>query len=149
MTASDAQLAAKWAWATHWTDLLGHDEVWRDAHGTLHRLDDMDPGYCDRVRAFVLRQAEDVYDLIGMQACAGPEPSSYQASIDFDRAFDDFLDEGDDPKAWLDQQPLLVALKCRSEGLPARPTVCHCGYPFADDEAEWDHSACHPGIIVD
>ncbi|WP_448333512.1 hypothetical protein [Streptomyces sp. DSM 41534] len=139
----------RWDWVKHWTDLLNHDEVWCNAQGQILHLDDMDPGYCGRVRAFVLRQAEDVYDLIGMQACAGPNDMSESATIAFDRAFDDFLDAGDNPRAWLEQAPLLIALKRRSEGLPARPTTCHCGYPFADDEASWDHSACHPGIIVD
>ena len=138
-----------WGWVRHWTDLLNHDEVWCDAQGDILRLDDMDPGYCSRVRAFVLRQAEDVYDLIGMQACAAPEPNGYQAGIDLDRAFDDFLDAGDDPRAWLEQAPLLIALKHRAEGLPARPTVCHCGYPLQDDDAVWDHSVCYPGIVVD
>ncbi|MFF7527266.1 hypothetical protein [Streptomyces pseudovenezuelae] len=139
-----------WGWVKHWSDLLNHDEVWCNAQGEILRLDDMDPGYCGRVRAFCLRQAEDVYDLIGMQACSGPEPSGYQASIDFDRAFDDFLDAGDDPRAWLEASPLLIALKRRSEGLPARATVCHCGYPFQDDDGQpWDHSACYPGVIVD
>ncbi|MFE4915776.1 hypothetical protein ACFRCX_30190 [Streptomyces sp. NPDC056652] len=135
-----------WSWVTHWTDLLNQDQVWRDAQGTILSLDGMDPGYCSRVRAFVLRQADDVHYLIGMQACSGGDHLSEQASIDFDRAFADFLDAGDDPTAWLEQTPLLVALKYRSEGLPARPTSCHCGYPIAWD---WEHSVCHPGIIVD
>ncbi|MFM9373298.1 hypothetical protein [Streptomyces sp. Da 82-17] len=99
--------------------------------------------------AFVMRQAEDVYDLIGRQAAAAPTDMSESATIAFDRAFDDFLDAGDDPKAWLAQAPLLVALKHRSEGLPARPATCHCGYPFEDDEEQWDHSSCYPGIVVD
>ncbi|MEU3656502.1 hypothetical protein AB0E67_27575 [Streptomyces sp. NPDC032161] len=139
----------EWSWATHWTDLLGQDEVWRDAQGQILHLDDMDPGYCSRVHAFVLRQAEDVYDLIGMQVAAAPLDMSEQAAIDFDRSFDDFLDAGSDPKAWLEQAPLLIALKYRAEGLPARPAVCHCGYPFKDGSDLWDHNACYPGIIVD
>lgn len=138
-----------WGWVRHWTDLLQHDEVWCDAQGSILRLDDMDPGYCGRVRAFCLRQAADVYDLIGMQVCSGPEPGGEQAGIDFGRAFDAFLDAGEDPTAWLEQAPLLIALKYRAEGLPARPTVCHCGYPFADGDGPWDHGACHPGIVVD
>ncbi|NUS25002.1 MAG: hypothetical protein HOV92_12370 [Streptomyces sp.] len=139
-----------WSWVKHWSDLLNHDEVWCNAQGQILRLDDMDPGYCARVHAFCLRQAEAVYDIVGMQACAASEPSGYQAGIDFDRAFDDFLDAGEDPRAWLETSPLLIALKHRSAGLPARPTVCHCGYPFTGDDGEpWDHSACHPGIVVD
>lgn len=138
-----------WSWVKHWSDLLNHDEVWCNAEGEILRLDDMEPGYCGRVRAFCLRQAEAAYDHVGMSACSGPGPDSYQAQIDFDRAFDDFLDAGEDPKAWLEASPLLIALKNRSEGLPARTTVCHCGYPRQDDGGLWDHSACYPGVIVD
>lgn len=141
-------MAHDWSWVKHWTDLLQHNEVWCDAQGRILRLDDMDPGYCGRVRAFCLRQADDVYDLIGMQACAGPEPSGEQAGIDFDRAFDEFLSV-ESPTAWLEESPLLVALKYRSEGLPTRPEGCHCGYPLKDGEAPWDHGACYPGIVVD
>ncbi|MEU5323030.1 hypothetical protein AB0G67_40700 [Streptomyces sp. NPDC021056] len=135
------------SWVRHWSELLQYDEVWRDGQGRILRLDDMDPGYCGRVRAFCLRQADHVYELIGMEVCSGPEPSGYQAGIDFERAFDEFLSV-DSPTAWLEQSPLLIALKYRSEGLPARPTVCHCGYPFTADGL-WDHSACYPGIVVD
>jgi hypothetical protein len=78
-----------------------------------------------------------------------PEPRHASARFDIDRAFNDFLDAGDDPKAWLEASPLLTALKFRSEGLPARPTVCHCGYPFQDGTGLWDHSVCYPGIVVD
>ncbi|MEW2402104.1 hypothetical protein [Streptomyces sp. NPDC046862] len=137
-----------WSWVRHWSDLLNHDEVWCNAEGEILRLDDMDPGYCGRVYAFCMRQAEEIYELIGMRALAGTEHLGEQAGIDFDRAFDDFLSV-ESPAAWLAQAPLLVALKYRSEGLPARPTVCHCGYPFQDDSGLWDHSACYPGIIVD
>lgn len=139
--------ARDWSWVKHWSDLLQHDEVWCNAQGEILRLDDMGPGYCGRVYAFCMRQAADIYELIGMQVCAGPEPSGYQASIDFDRAFDDFLYV--EPTAWLEQAPLLQALKFRSQGLPARPALCHCGYPFQDDGGPWDHSACYPGIVVD
>lgn len=139
-----------WGWVRHWSDLLNHNEVWCNAQGEILRLDDMDPGYCGRVYAFCMRQAEAVYDHIGMQAAAAPMDMSESATDAFDRAFDDFLDAGADPRAWLEQAPLLVALKHRSEGLPARPTVCHCGYPFTGADGEpWDHGACRPGIVVD
>ncbi|MFD8839758.1 hypothetical protein [Streptomyces griseofuscus] len=126
-----------WSWVRHWTELLQHDEVWCDAQGRILRLDDMDPGYCGRVRSFVLRQAEDVYNLIGMQACAGPDDLSDTAQVAFDRAFDDFLSV-ESPKEWLEQSPLVVALKRRSEGLPARgsaPQACSsASSPSADDD---------------
>lgn len=111
---------SKWSWVRHWTDLLDQDEVWRDATGTVLRLDDMDPGYCGRVRAFILRQADEVYDLIGMQLVAAPTDMSESATVAFDRAFDQFLDIS--PRAWLEGQPLLIALAQRKEGRPARST---------------------------
>lgn len=146
MTATD-----RWAWARHWTDLLGQDEVWRDAQGSILRLDDMEPGYCGRVRAFILRQADAVYDLIGMQACAGPDDMSEQASIDFDRAFGDFLDQGDNPRAWLERQPLLLALSHRAAGRPARsadpvpstPATEQDDDPFGSYEYVEPRERCH------
>ncbi|MFF9287479.1 hypothetical protein [Streptomyces griseosporeus] len=138
-----------WGWVTHWTDLLDQDEVWRDAQGTILRLDDMEPGYCGRVRAFCLRNAEYAHSLLLYEMAHGPMPSGEVAVDGFNREWDMMDAAGDDPRAWLEEAPLLIALKYRAEGLPARPAVCHCGYPFEDDEAPWDHSACHPGIVVD
>ena len=139
----------QWGWVTHWTDLLGQDEVWRDASGTILRLDDMEPDYCARVRAFCLRNAVHALDLCLYEMAHGPMPSGGVAVDGFNREWDMLDDAGSDPRAWLEESDLLQALKHRSEGLPARPTVCHCGYPFQDDTGLWDHSACHPGIVVD
>lgn len=144
MTATD-----EWDWVTHWTDLLDQDEVWRDGAGTVHRLDDMEPDYCARVRSFCLRQAEHALHFMLYGMAHGPMPSGDVAVDCFNREYDMLESAGEDPKAWLEQAPLLIALKHRSEGLPARPAVCHCGYPFQDDDGVWDHSACHPGIVVD
>jgi hypothetical protein len=138
-----------WSWVTHWTDLLDQDEVWRDASGTILRLDDMEPGYCARVRAFCLRNAEHALDLCLYEMAHGPMPSGDVAVDCFNREWDMLDDAGGDAKAWLEESDLLQALKHRSEGLPARPAVCHCGYPFQDDGGLWDHSACYPGIVVD
>lgn len=149
MASTQTELAAEWGWIDHWTDLLDQDQVWRDANGTFHRLDDMQPDYCARVRSFILRQAEHVHTQLLWEMTTGPQPSAEVASDCFAREYDMIEAEGDNPEAWLEKHDLLIALKHRSEGLPARPTVCHCGYPLADDEADWDHSACHPGIIVD
>ena len=140
---------AEWGWVTHWTDLLDQDEVWRDANGTILRLDDMEPGYCGRGRPFCLRNAvhdlnASLYDMAHAQI-----PSAAVAVDGFNREWDMLEAAGDNPKAWLEESDLLQALKYRSEGLPARPTVCHCGYPFHDDDGPWDHSACYPGIVVD
>lgn len=140
---------AEWDWVTHWTDLLDQDEVWRDAAGTILRLDGMEPDYCARVRSFCLRNAERALDLTLYDMAHGPMPGGDVAVDCFNREWDMLDDASRDPKSWLEQAPLLIALKHRSEGLPACPAVCHCGYPFEDGGGPWDHSACHPGITVD
>lgn len=140
---------AEWGWVTHWTDLLYQDEVWRDAHGTILRLDDMEPDYCARVRAFCLRNAEQALTVMLYDMAYGPMPGGDVAVDGFHREWDMLADAGDNPQAWLEESELLQALKHRAEGLPARPAVCHCGYPFQDEHGSWDHSACHPGIVVD
>ncbi|MFF5715757.1 hypothetical protein [Streptomyces buecherae] len=43
-------------------------------------------------------------------------------------------------------QPLLVALHRRADGKPAKPALCHYGYPVAPD-SQHDHR--YPGSIVD
>lgn len=137
-----------WAWVEHWSDLLDQDRVWRNAEGQILRLDDMDPDYCARVRSFALRQAEAVHTrLLWEMANPGFLAPSGNVAVDcFNREWDILEQEGENPKAWLAKFPLLMALKYRSEGLPARPTTCHCGYPNDED---WDHSHCYPGITVD
>ncbi|MCA1224249.1 hypothetical protein [Streptomyces sp. 8L] len=137
--------AHDWTWVKHWTDLLDQDEVWRDAQGTIHRLDDMEPGYCGRVRAFILRQASDVYDLIGMQLSAAPTDMSESAAYAFDRAFDEFLDAGDSPSTWLEGHPLLEALKNRSAGLPARHEETETETETEEDQ----HRLRRPAVDVD
>ncbi|KFG71508.1 hypothetical protein [Streptomyces mutabilis] len=137
-----------WSWVRRWTNLLDQDEVWRDAQGTILRLDDMDPGYCGRVRAFCLRQADAVYDLIGMQAAAAPTDMSESATDAFERAFDDFLDAGDDTAAWLARSPLLVALENRSQGRPARsprPSLSSVRMPRADADPFGPYEYVEPG----
>lgn len=138
-----------WSWVTHWTDLLYQDEVWRDAAGAILCLDDMEPNYCARVRAFCLRNAEHAVTVMLYDMAHGPMPSGDVAADAFGREWDMLEAAGDNPQAWLEESDLLQALKYRSEGLPARPEVCHCGYPFVDDDGPWDHSACRPGITVD
>lgn len=141
--------ASEWDWVTHWTDLLDQDEVWRDATGTILRLDDMQPDYCARVRSFCLRNADRAIEILMHEMTLGPMPSGDVANDCFNREWDILDQAGDDPKGSLEQTDLLQALKHRSEGLPARPAVCHCGYPFADSADQWDHRHCYPGIVVD
>lgn len=144
----DAQ-AKTWTYENHWVSLLDQDQAWQDARGIRHNLDDMDTSYCRRVAAFILRQANEIVDLISQDILAAGEPQGYQGQWTHERAENNFLSEVEDPVAWLRQRPLLVALNNRAEGRSARPAACDCGYPSEDDEETWDHGACYPGIIVD
>lgn len=135
---------------SHWTDLLEQSEVWLNAEGQTLRLDDMEPNYCARVRSFCLRQAEAAHALLMYQMTLGPDPSGEVAQDAYNATFDALEQEGENPQEWMARQELLIALKHRSEGLPARPSVCHCGYAFkGSDGIAWDHGACYPGVIVD
>lgn len=121
-----------WTAEEHWVTLLGQDEVWQDAQDHRYLLDTMTPRYCRNVERFILSQADAVYDLLVRTLRVAP----------------DTLDRGPEESAaqWLRRQPLLVALRRRADGKPARPALCHCGYPIAPD---WQHDHCYPGIIVD
>lgn len=131
---------------THWTDLLEQDEIWQDAHGAQLRLDDMEPGYCGRVAAFILKQADAAVEHITNELWSFGEPNGFQAQIDYDRGLGQFFDQTSDATAWIAEQPLTVALQRRAQGLPARQTLCACGYEIRPG---WDHTECHPDIIVD
>lgn len=134
----------------NWTDLLGQNEIWCNADGQILRLDEMEPDYCARVRAFCLRQAEAAHATLMYEMTLGPGPSGEVAQDAFEAEFDTLEQAGERPQEWLAQQDLLIALKRRSEGLPARPTTCHCGYPFeGSDGIAWDHATCYPGVVVD
>ncbi|WEV27782.1 hypothetical protein OYE22_23315 [Streptomyces sp. 71268] len=121
-----------WTAEEHWVTLLGQDEVWQDAQDHRYLLDSMSPRYCRNVERFILSQADAVYELLVRTLRIAP----------------DTLDRGPEESAaqWLRRQPLLVALRRRADGKPARPALCHCGYPIAPD---WQHDHCYPGIIVD
>lgn len=121
---------------THWTDLLEQDQIWQDAHGAQLRLDDMEPGYCGRAAV----------EHITNELWSFGEPRGFQAQIDYDRGLGEFFEQASDAPAWIASQPLTIALQRRAQGLPARQTLCPCGYEI---QPGWDHSACHPDIIVD
>ncbi|WP_445525312.1 hypothetical protein [Streptomyces cyslabdanicus] len=121
-----------WTLEEHYVTLLNQDEVWQDAQDRRHRLDDMEPRYCGNVLRFLLRQADDLFGALVDGLAVSPEALGRW--------------EGEDTEAWLARQPLAVALRRRSEGKPARPGLCYCGYPI---QPGWNHDHCYPGIIVD
>ncbi|MEU1134437.1 hypothetical protein ABZ383_32030, partial [Streptomyces sp. NPDC005900] len=126
---SNVALQDEWGWVTHWTDLLDQDEVWRDTHGAILRLDDMDPDYCARVRDFCLRNAERALTVLLWEMTQGPTPSGEVAADCFNREYDMLEAAAEDPQAWLLEANLLRALSYRARGLPARPAsaTCPCG----------------------
>ncbi|MFF5012940.1 tetratricopeptide repeat protein [Streptomyces sp. NPDC001165] len=121
-----------WTLEEHYVTLLNQDEVWQDAQDRRHRLDDMDPGYCGNVLRFLLRRADVVFETLADGLVVSAESLGRW--------------DGEDAEAWLARQPLAVALRRRSEGKPARPESCHCGYAI---QPGWNHDHCYPGIIVD
>ncbi|MFI9583842.1 hypothetical protein ACIHCQ_18785 [Streptomyces sp. NPDC052236] len=121
-----------WTFEEHYVTLLNQDEVWQDGQDRRHRLDDMDPRYCGNVLRFLLRQADDLFKGLVDGLAVSPESLGRW--------------DGEDAEAWLARQPLTVALRRRSEGKPARPEICCCGYAI---QPGWNHDHCYPGIIVD
>ncbi|MEB3961947.1 ATP-binding protein [Streptomyces kunmingensis] len=121
-----------WTMEEHFVTLLNQDEVWQNGQDQRVRLDDMDPRYAGNVLRFLLRQADQLFVLLrdGLDVSA--------------RSLGRWQDE--DAETWLARQPLALALRRRSEGAPARPKTCYCGYPI---QADWSHDHCYPGIIVD
>lgn len=121
-----------WTFSDHYVTLLNQDEVWQDGQDRRFRLADMDAGYCGNVLRFLLLQADGVFATLVDGLGVSPESLGRR--------------DGEDAAAWLLREQLVVALHRRSEGKPARPELCHCGYAIRPD---WNHDHCYPGIIVD
>ncbi|CAN3978957.1 tetratricopeptide repeat protein [Kitasatospora purpeofusca] len=126
------KVSTRWTMEEHWITLLNQDTVWQDGQDRRHRLDDMSPRYCDNVLKFILRQADPLFELLLDGLSVAPRSLGWE--------------DGDDSVAWLNRQPLVTALRRRSEGKPARSDVCYCGYQI---QPGWSHEYCYPGIIVD
>ena len=89
-----------WTHEAHWSTLINQDEEWQDASDRRLRIAEMDPKYCANVRAFVLKQADDL--LTAVQAAFSVTPEALG------------LREGDTARSWLESRPLLVALDHRA-----------------------------------
>ncbi|MEY9948063.1 tetratricopeptide repeat protein [Kitasatospora sp. GAS1066B] len=126
------KVSTRWTMEEHWMTLLNQDEVWQDGQDQRHRLDDMPPRYCDNVLKFILRQADALFEMLLDGLLVAPESLGWE--------------DGDDSAAWLSRQPLVTALRRRTEGKPARSELCYCGYRI---QPGWSHEYCYPGIIVD
>ncbi|MFB4315144.1 hypothetical protein [Actinomadura sp. 21ATH] len=89
-----------WTPEDHWSTLINQDEEWQDASDRRLRIAEMDPRYCANVRAFILRQADDL--LREVQAAFSVTPEALG------------LGEGDTARSWLERRPLLIALERRA-----------------------------------
>lgn len=98
-------------------DLLDQEEIWVDRAGVEHEIAEMEPRYCANVVRFLLRQAEAIAHADSMAILSVRMP-------DFDTiAYDDVMsgigvDEAAkaDPVRWLQDKPLLRALRARLSG---------------------------------
>jgi tetratricopeptide (TPR) repeat protein len=93
-----------WTPDDHWSTLINQDEEWQDASDRRLRIVEMDPKYCANVRAFILRQADDLLKEVLTTFSVTPEALG--------------LGERDTARSWLESRPLLIALERRAA--PAR-----------------------------
>lgn len=97
-------------------DVLDQVETWTDATGVEHRLAEMDASYCRNVAAFLERRAPELTDLAALQLLRASLPGeATQAYLSVTKSLDDELDRlASDPVGWLNDKPLLRALRARA-----------------------------------
>lgn len=105
---------------SHWVEILDHDVVWINKEREILKLDDMSSLYCRRVCDFIVRQADDAVDILDGILMSSRWPSGMQASIDYEKGMNQFFEETQNPEEWIKEQPLLIALRRRSEGKTSR-----------------------------
>jgi len=93
-------------------DLLDQDEIWigrQDGVLTEVPLDEMDEQRLKNLRMWLISQAAQIHSA---EARAYSSASAFvqgeQASIDIDRDFERLIEQ--DPRTWLREQPLLLAI---------------------------------------
>ena len=89
-----------WTYQDHWSTLINQDEEWQDGSDRRLRIAEMAPKYCANVHAFILKQADDL--LREVQAALSVTPEALG------------LREEDTARSWLENRPLLIALKNRA-----------------------------------
>jgi hypothetical protein len=85
-------------------ETLQQDKTWIDAGHVTHNLEDMSRGYLGNVLSYVQRHAEELYAL-QLEEDGTPEASTAGG--------DDGMDEFIRPWDWLEQAPLVLAIKAR------------------------------------
>lgn len=97
-------------------DVLDQAETWTDATGVEHRLAEMEARYCSNVAAFLERRALELAELAALQLLRISLPDeATQAYLSVTKSLDDELDRlAADPVGWLNEKPLLRALRARA-----------------------------------
>lgn len=99
--------------------LLAQDKVWTDNSGTEHKIVSMDHRYRSNVENFLLRRAKNLAVSVSMEYLRMPMPDVYSEAFDsISSEIEHEMDEATtDPEKWLNEQPLLKALRT---GCPER-----------------------------
>ena len=96
--------------------VLSQGTTWTDATGAVHQIADMEPPYCRNVVAFLERRVDEITFALGLsmaRTCLPDEDT--QAYLDVTASIDrEYERMADNPLAWLNDQPLLKALRVRA-----------------------------------
>lgn len=107
--------------STDYVELLQQDEVWVDAKGQEHRLEDMDWKHRSNLIPFLRRSAKELYLASFFRASHSDlmmieDPSDGVASAQ-DRLMAPFYHHPD-PEDWLERTPLMRRLTELEKGIP-------------------------------
>lgn len=89
-------------------DLLDQDKIWVTREGQTLTLEEMEPSHRRNTLALLRRKAFSLNLLYFTRYFGGPGPNGDIAQSTFERATDEFIDQ--DPKKWLEEQPLVSRL---------------------------------------
>lgn len=107
---SDPQYAHKRvALRTTLVERLNQSEFWYTADGRAIRPADMEPQHRQNTIAWLERHAQSLHFQYTWSLIHGPQPSGEMACDAFDSMLDEL--EEQDPLEWLNEQPLMQALR--------------------------------------
>jgi hypothetical protein len=90
-------------------DLLFQGEVWQTKEGQVIPIQEMEPSHVRNTLAMLRRQA---FQIAIHVAHSIREPNGEMAALAWEQEIDEAFA---DPSAWLDSQPLMVALMAQQE----------------------------------
>lgn len=97
-------------------DLLDQAEIWIDGSGDEHEIAEMEPRYCANVVRFLARLAPQLAAADSLAMLSVRMPGAHTQAFDevaCDMA-DGFQRKATDPIGWLNDTPLMVALRARA-----------------------------------